>query len=161
MVEAYNTDPKVHGILVQLPLPKHIDERRILDAISIDKDIDGFHPANIGCVGMRGREPIFVPCTPKVRTQELLCRTTHQSGDMYFVSPALPASSHLTSLASPNTGLHRAASSLQNPHRGQAGRRHRPLQHRGPAGIPAPPEPRRHRHSPALANTQRYGHLRR
>ena len=76
-MEAYNTDPKVHGILVQLPLPKHIDERRILDAISIDKDIDGFHPANIGCVGMRGREPIFVPCTPKVRTRELLCRTTH------------------------------------------------------------------------------------
>ena len=89
MVEAYNTDPKVHGILVQLPLPKHIDERRILDAISIDKDIDGFHPANIGCVGMRGREPIFVPCTPKVRTQELLCRTTHQSGDMYFCLPCL------------------------------------------------------------------------
>ncbi len=41
VVEAYNTDPKVHGILVQLPLPPHIDERRILDAISIDKDIDG------------------------------------------------------------------------------------------------------------------------
>ena len=66
VVQAYNNDPKVHGILVQLPLPKHINERRILDAISIEKDVDGFHPANIGCLGMRGRDPLFVPCTPKV-----------------------------------------------------------------------------------------------
>lgn len=64
VVEAYNADPKVHGILVQLPLPKHINERRILDAISLEKDVDGFHPTNIGCLAMRGREPLFVPCTP-------------------------------------------------------------------------------------------------
>jgi 5,10-methylene-tetrahydrofolate dehydrogenase/methenyl tetrahydrofolate cyclohydrolase len=55
----------VHGILVQLPLPKHINEQKILDAISIEKDVDGFHPINIGCLAMRGRDPLYVPCTPK------------------------------------------------------------------------------------------------
>ena len=65
VVAAYNADPRVHGILVQLPLPKHISEKRILDAISIEKDVDGFHPLNIGCLAMRGRDPLFVPCTPK------------------------------------------------------------------------------------------------
>jgi 5,10-methylene-tetrahydrofolate dehydrogenase/methenyl tetrahydrofolate cyclohydrolase len=65
VVRAYNNDPAVHGILVQLPLPKHIDEQRILDAISIEKDVDGFHPLNIGALAMRGRDPLFVPCTPK------------------------------------------------------------------------------------------------
>ncbi|GAX79719.1 hypothetical protein CEUSTIGMA_g7160.t1 [Chlamydomonas eustigma] len=64
VVQEYNSNPNVHGILVQLPLPKHINERRILDAVSIEKDVDGFHPTNIGCLGMRGREPLFVPCTP-------------------------------------------------------------------------------------------------
>jgi len=65
VVEAYNADPNVHGILVQLPLPKHINEATILDAISISKDVDGFHPQNIGSLAMRGREPTFVSCTPK------------------------------------------------------------------------------------------------
>ncbi|GIL73069.1 hypothetical protein Vretimale_4688 [Volvox reticuliferus] len=65
VVEDYNADPRVHGILVQLPLPKHISEKRILDAISIEKDVDGFHPLNIGSLAMRGRHPLFVPCTPK------------------------------------------------------------------------------------------------
>ncbi len=65
VVAAYNADPNVHGILVQLPLPKGIDEQRILDAISIEKDVDGFHPLNIGALAMRGRDPLFVPCTPK------------------------------------------------------------------------------------------------
>lgn len=46
----FNADPSVHGILVQLPMPKHINEQRILDAIDIEKDVDGFHPANIGQV---------------------------------------------------------------------------------------------------------------
>ena len=64
-VAAYNANPDVHGILVQLPLPKHISEQRVLDAISIEKDVDGFHPLNIGCLAMRGRQPLFVPCTPK------------------------------------------------------------------------------------------------
>lgn len=73
VVQAYNADPNVHGILVQLPLPKHINETRILDAISIDKDVDGFHPENIGCLAMRGRNPKFVSCTPKVRRTPCPC----------------------------------------------------------------------------------------
>ena len=61
----YNADPRVHGILVQLPLPAGIDERAVLDAIDLQKDVDGFHPANIGALAMRGREPLYVSCTPK------------------------------------------------------------------------------------------------
>lgn len=61
----YNADPRVHGILVQLPLPAHIDERTVLDAITLEKDVDGFHPANIGALAMRGRDPLYVSCTPK------------------------------------------------------------------------------------------------
>ena len=64
-VEGFNADPRVHGILVQLPLPAHLDEERILSAISIEKDVDGFHPQNVGKLVMQGREPLFVPCTPK------------------------------------------------------------------------------------------------
>jgi len=58
------SDPQVHGILVQLPLPKHINEEVILNAVNIDKDVDGFHPVNVGKLGMKGREPLFAPCTP-------------------------------------------------------------------------------------------------
>lgn len=54
------------GILVQLPLPKHINEEKVLGEISIEKDVDGFHPLNIGKLAMKGREPLFLPCTPKV-----------------------------------------------------------------------------------------------
>jgi len=60
-----NANPQVHGISVQLPLPPHINEEKILSAISIEKDVDGFHPINIGKLAMKGREPLFVPCTPK------------------------------------------------------------------------------------------------
>ena len=74
VVMAYNADPAVHGILVQLPLPNHVNEQRILDAISIEKDVDGFHPLNIGSLAMRGRTPLFVSCTPK-GCIELLKRT--------------------------------------------------------------------------------------
>jgi 5,10-methylene-tetrahydrofolate dehydrogenase/methenyl tetrahydrofolate cyclohydrolase len=49
---------------VQLPLPKHIDEERVLRLVSLDKDVDGFHPFNIGMLGMKGREPLFTPATP-------------------------------------------------------------------------------------------------
>jgi 5,10-methylene-tetrahydrofolate dehydrogenase/methenyl tetrahydrofolate cyclohydrolase len=65
VVADYNADPRVHGILVQLPLPAGIDERAVLDAIDLQKDVDGFHPANIGALAMRGREPLYVSCTPK------------------------------------------------------------------------------------------------
>lgn len=57
-----NADPKVHGILVQLPLPKHIDSHKVLEAIAPEKDVDGFHVANAGAL-MTGT-PLFRPCTP-------------------------------------------------------------------------------------------------
>ena len=57
------------GILVQLPLPKHINEEKVLSEISLEKDVDGFHPLNIGKLAMKGREPLFLPCTPKVQWQ--------------------------------------------------------------------------------------------
>lgn len=63
-VRALNDDPRVHGILVQLPLPKQIDEQRVLGLVSLDKDVDGFHPVNIGMLAMKGREPTFTPATP-------------------------------------------------------------------------------------------------
>jgi methylenetetrahydrofolate dehydrogenase (NADP+)/methenyltetrahydrofolate cyclohydrolase len=62
LVEKLNKDPKIHGILVQLPLPKHINETNVLYAIDPNKDVDGFHPVNVGKM-MLG-EPTFLPCTP-------------------------------------------------------------------------------------------------
>ncbi|CAM8912661.1 unnamed protein product [Rhodiola kirilowii] len=64
-ISAFNDDPLVHGILVQLPLPTHMNEQSILDAVRIEKDVDGFHPLNFGNLAMRDREPLFIPCTPK------------------------------------------------------------------------------------------------
>jgi 5,10-methylene-tetrahydrofolate dehydrogenase/methenyl tetrahydrofolate cyclohydrolase len=64
LVVRLNQDPKVHGILVQLPLPAGLDEEAVLKAISLEKDVDGFHPLNIGRLAQKGREPLFVPCTP-------------------------------------------------------------------------------------------------
>ena len=62
LVDKMNRDPKINGILVQLPLPKHIDEQKILLAIAPAKDVDGFHPVSVGkmCVGQK----TFLPCTP-------------------------------------------------------------------------------------------------
>jgi len=62
LVQKYNQDPKIHGILVQLPLPKHINETKILYAIDPDKDVDGFHPVNVGKMVLG--EQCFLPCTP-------------------------------------------------------------------------------------------------
>jgi len=62
LIERMNNDPKINGILVQLPLPKHLDEGQVLLAISPDKDVDGFHPTNIG--KMVAGQPAFLPCTP-------------------------------------------------------------------------------------------------
>ncbi|KAG6468478.1 bifunctional protein FolD 2-like [Zingiber officinale] len=73
-VHELNENPDVHGILVQLPLPKHISEEKVLSEISIEKDVDGFHPLNIGKLAMKGREPLFQPCTPK-GCLELLIRS--------------------------------------------------------------------------------------
>ncbi|MDO9545446.1 MAG: bifunctional methylenetetrahydrofolate dehydrogenase/methenyltetrahydrofolate cyclohydrolase FolD [Pelolinea sp.] len=57
-------DSTVHGILVQLPLPKGLDEENVLKAVPLEKDVDGFHPVNIGRLAQKGRQPLFVPCTP-------------------------------------------------------------------------------------------------
>ena len=62
LVEKMNNDPKIHGILVQLPLPKHLNEAEVLLAIEPDKDVDGFHPMNVG--KMMVGEKAFLPCTP-------------------------------------------------------------------------------------------------
>ncbi|MBU0704166.1 MAG: bifunctional methylenetetrahydrofolate dehydrogenase/methenyltetrahydrofolate cyclohydrolase FolD [Chloroflexi bacterium] len=74
VVQRLNADPSIHGILVQLPLPKHLDEEKILGMISLEKDVDGFHPLNIGRLSMKGRKPWFVPCTP-AGCVELLVRS--------------------------------------------------------------------------------------
>jgi methylenetetrahydrofolate dehydrogenase (NADP+)/methenyltetrahydrofolate cyclohydrolase len=64
LVRQLNADARVNGILVQLPLPTGLDEERVLNAIRIEKDVDGFHPLNIGRLAQKGRDPLFVPCTP-------------------------------------------------------------------------------------------------
>jgi methylenetetrahydrofolate dehydrogenase (NADP+)/methenyltetrahydrofolate cyclohydrolase len=64
LIKSLNDDKSVHGILVQLPLPSHLNEERVLQLISIEKDVDGFSPINIGRLAQKGREPLFVPCTP-------------------------------------------------------------------------------------------------
>src|SRR5271154_5752180 len=73
LIEKLNADPKVHGILVQAPLPKHIREDEIFSAIDFRKDVDGFHPVNIGKL-LLGQSPLFVACTP-LGVQELLIRS--------------------------------------------------------------------------------------
>ncbi|KAE9600752.1 hypothetical protein Lal_00011293 [Lupinus albus] len=64
-VMKFNKDPSIHGILVQLPLPQHLDEEEVLGSVCIEKDVDGFNPLNIGNLAIRGGEPLFTPCTPK------------------------------------------------------------------------------------------------
>lgn len=71
LLETLNADPQVHGILVQLPLPAHIPEREVLYRVAPQKDVDGFHPYNLGRL-MIG-DPLFLPCTPR-GIQELLLR---------------------------------------------------------------------------------------
>ncbi len=64
LVRQLSADPKVHGILVQLPLPSHISEEAVLSEVALEKDVDGFNPINIGKLGMKNRTPTFAPCTP-------------------------------------------------------------------------------------------------
>jgi len=64
LIKKLNKSKKVNGILVQLPLPSHLNEERVLQLISIEKDVDGFSPINIGRLAQKGRDPLFVPCTP-------------------------------------------------------------------------------------------------
>ena len=64
LVRQLNADKKISGILVQLPMPSHLNEEAVLSLIGIEKDVDGFSPLNIGRLAQKGREPLFVPCTP-------------------------------------------------------------------------------------------------
>eukprot|EP00270_Netrium_digitus_P016461 TRINITY_DN5912_c0_g1_i1.p1 TRINITY_DN5912_c0_g1~~TRINITY_DN5912_c0_g1_i1.p1 ORF type:complete len:303 (+),score=94.89 TRINITY_DN5912_c0_g1_i1:48-956(+) len=73
-VREFNSNPEVHGILVQLPLPARVDEEAVLAEVSLEKDVDGLHPINIGKMAMKGRKPLFVPCTPE-GCLELLVRS--------------------------------------------------------------------------------------
>jgi methylenetetrahydrofolate dehydrogenase (NADP+)/methenyltetrahydrofolate cyclohydrolase len=61
-IHALNADPRIHGILIQLPLPKHIATDKVLEAVAPEKDVDGFHPCNVGLLATGN--PRFVPCTP-------------------------------------------------------------------------------------------------
>jgi methylenetetrahydrofolate dehydrogenase (NADP+)/methenyltetrahydrofolate cyclohydrolase len=78
LVVQMNADPTVHGILIQLPLPKQIDEKRILDAVNPLKDVDAFHPENVGLI-VQGR-PRFLPCTPQGIVQLLVHNGVETAG---------------------------------------------------------------------------------
>jgi methylenetetrahydrofolate dehydrogenase (NADP+)/methenyltetrahydrofolate cyclohydrolase len=82
LVKRLNADPKWHGILVQMPLPKGIDESRIINAIDPAKDVDAFHPFNVGKILIG--EPIFLPCTP-AGVQQLLVRSGHDPKGKHVV----------------------------------------------------------------------------
>ncbi len=71
LLDGLNADPEIHGILVQLPLPDHIDEAAILTRIDPNKDVDGFHPMNVGALSV-GRRDIMTPCTPTGVIQMLM-----------------------------------------------------------------------------------------
>jgi methylenetetrahydrofolate dehydrogenase (NADP+)/methenyltetrahydrofolate cyclohydrolase len=74
LIDKYNKDDSIHGILVQLPLPKQVNEKKVLNAIDPDKDVDGFHPVNVGRLMIGGSEVRFPPCTP-AGIQELIVRS--------------------------------------------------------------------------------------
>jgi methylenetetrahydrofolate dehydrogenase (NADP+)/methenyltetrahydrofolate cyclohydrolase len=82
LINDLNFDPKFHGILVQLPLPKHIDENKVLLAIKPEKDVDGFHPVNVGKLLIG--EPNFMPCTPH-GIQQLLVRSGYDPAGKHVV----------------------------------------------------------------------------
>jgi methylenetetrahydrofolate dehydrogenase (NADP+)/methenyltetrahydrofolate cyclohydrolase len=78
LIEKYNQDPAFHGILIQLPLPKHIDEGKVIYAVNPAKDVDGFHPVNVG--KMVVGEPCFLPCTPHGIMEMLIRSEVETSG---------------------------------------------------------------------------------
>ena len=83
VVQGLNADPRIHGILVQLPLPEHIDEARIIEAIDPGKDVDGFHPMSAGRL-MTGSGDFFAPCTP-AGVIEMLVRSGHDPSGRHVV----------------------------------------------------------------------------
>ena len=78
LIDKYNRDDSINGILVQLPLPKHINEKKVLNAIDPDKDVDGFHPVNVGRLMIGGKEARYLPCTP-AGIQELIVRAGYDT----------------------------------------------------------------------------------
>jgi methylenetetrahydrofolate dehydrogenase (NADP+)/methenyltetrahydrofolate cyclohydrolase len=83
LVQGLNADPQVHGVLVQLPLPAHIDEAGVLLAIDPEKDVDGFHPVNVGRLAT-GAEDVLAPCTPR-GVVEMLLRSGHDPSGKHCV----------------------------------------------------------------------------
>jgi methylenetetrahydrofolate dehydrogenase (NADP+)/methenyltetrahydrofolate cyclohydrolase len=83
LVQGLNADPQIHGILVQLPLPKHIDEAKVLLAIDPAKDVDGFHPVNVGRLST-GAGDVLAPCTPR-GVVEMLMRSGHDPAGKHCV----------------------------------------------------------------------------
>ena len=83
MVSGLNADPGIHGILVQLPLPDHIDEGKVLEAIHPSKDVDGFHPINVGRLATDSGD-FFAPCTP-AGVIEMLTRSGHDPSGKHVV----------------------------------------------------------------------------
>jgi len=84
LIHKYNNDPDIHGILVQLPLPGHISEKKVIDAINPDKDVDAFHPVNIGRLMLCCDEARFLPCTP-AGIQEMIVRSGTQTSGAQVV----------------------------------------------------------------------------
>jgi methylenetetrahydrofolate dehydrogenase (NADP+)/methenyltetrahydrofolate cyclohydrolase len=82
LIHQFNQDPRIHGILVQLPLPKHIHESEVIEAIDYTKDVDGFHPVNVGklVIGQK----CLRPCTP-AGVQEILVRSGHDPSGKHVV----------------------------------------------------------------------------
>ncbi|KAK9755224.1 hypothetical protein RND81_01G011000 [Saponaria officinalis] len=72
VVSDLNSNPAVHGVIVQLPLPHHCDEEKVVNVVSPEKDVDGFHPLNMGNLALKGREPYFIPCAAKACIELLL-----------------------------------------------------------------------------------------
>jgi methylenetetrahydrofolate dehydrogenase (NADP+) / methenyltetrahydrofolate cyclohydrolase len=83
LIAALNADPEIHGILVQLPLPRQISEGRVLEAIDPRKDVDGFHPMNVGLLST-GAADVLAPCTPR-GVQELLLRSGNDPAGKHVV----------------------------------------------------------------------------
>ena len=83
VIEGLNSDPEIHGILVQLPLPEHIDEGKVIEAIDPSKDVDGFHPVSVGRLST-GSGDFFAPCTP-AGVVEMLVRSGHDPSGKHVV----------------------------------------------------------------------------
>jgi 5,10-methylene-tetrahydrofolate dehydrogenase/methenyl tetrahydrofolate cyclohydrolase len=112
-IAALNADPDVHGILLQLPLPEHLDEDEALAAIALEKDVDGFHPVNIARLTLQGVEPTFAPCMP-LGCIELLDRygVNIQGKEAVVLGP-----SNIVGLPTAMLLLHRGATlSICHPH---------------------------------------------